>query len=369
MLRLLFRFVPASFSLLGIANAQQAPASGAIPTFFAPALVEAHHPYHLTLSSNRPDVTRWQIDWGDGAQRTEAASSTGSDHLYDKPGRYLVKVQAALADGTQLPALRDVGRLLQEDKPAATSDSPPAGTAPSPQTQDFLSALTAHAATAHEPAKLERFSISPSTNSPSSSGCAPNDLSARQELLAATGGKGTTLELYLEKNALHLALPGGDSFIQPLSAIQPGTWHHVAVTYDRAPTFPYSNVARFYLDGVLAGEYHLDRYDTGAVELPAASIGSAADGSLALNGSIAELARLQSLDQPDAPHGPRPPSHRAGYAGARRRAEERGDLHRGRAAHLHHRRRCAEPRPHDRQRSRCCAPPSTQRSRARGCAW
>jgi hypothetical protein len=262
-----------------------------VSTFFGADLVEMNQSYHLLLSANRPDLATWQIDWGDGTRSTAPAAQTAADHVYANPGRYAVVVGAQLADGTLLPVSRDPSRLVQEDKPVALSD-PPGDNGASPETPRFLTALTNRAATEnHQPAALDKIFDRPVDQFSVEFWLRPNDLVAGQELVDAKDAAGTPARVYLENNALCLSLSGGDTFSQPLGKnLVTGTWHHIALTYDRAPTFPYSNVARFYLDGVLAGEYHLDKYDTGAVSLPAASIGSAADGTRALNGSIAEVA-------------------------------------------------------------------------------
>ena len=76
--------------------------------------------------------------------------------------------------------------------------------------------------------------------------------------------------------------------------------------------FPYSNVARFYSDGLLAGQYHLDRYDTGPVTLETGSIGRGTPNGDELKGSMAAVAvydrwlnparirdRVRIVSQPD----------------------------------------------------------------------
>ena len=298
------------FALLSVAHGQTStdgkpvpappPAPTTISTFFGLDLVEVNQGYHLALSPNRPDLATWQIDWGDGTQSAAPGAGTAADHLYTKPGRYAVKLQAQLTDGSVIPVSRDCSRLVQEDRPAAMSDPPPENNGASAETPRFLTALANKAATENRPGTMDKIFDQPVDQFSVEFWLRPNDLAAGQELLDAKGAAGTPTRIYIEDNALCLSLPGGDTFSQPLGKNLPvGTWHHVALTYDRAPTFPYSNVARFYFDGVLAGEYHLDKYDTGAVALPAASLGCAPDGTRALNGSLAEVAIYNKWINPE----------------------------------------------------------------------
>jgi len=262
-----------------------------MPTFYGSPLGDVTAPYHLTLSANRSDVVGWQIDWGDGTRETKAAPTAGASHLFQEAGRYPLQIKAKLADGTALTASRDYGRVLQEDRPVAATDVPSGETASSPETLNFLAEVASNQPAANHPAALEKILTEPVDRFSIEFWLRPNDLTARQELLDAAGVTKSPTRLYLQNGALHLSLGGGYTFDQPVGThFQAGTWHHVALTYDRDPTFPFSNVARFYIDGALIGNQHLDVYDTGPVEMPAASVGAAPDGSDPINGSIAELA-------------------------------------------------------------------------------
>lgn len=261
------------------------------PTFSASPLGEVNVPYHLTLNADRSDVMGWQIEWGDRTQESGATPNPRPSHLYQKPGRYVIHLQAKLADGTAVAASRDYGRLLWQDRPIAATDVPSSETAASSATLDFLAAIGSNRPAVNHPEAMEKLFAEPVDRFSVEFWLQANDLTARQELLVAKGVTGTPAQLYLQNGALHLLLRRGLAFDQPLGAhFRPGTWHHVALTYDRAQTFPFSNIARFYLDGAFIGEHHLDIYDTGPVDMPAASVGAAPDGSDPINGAIAEMA-------------------------------------------------------------------------------
>jgi hypothetical protein len=294
-MRLISRLIFTLFvALAGVGNSAAAPASRIsqpAPTFYGSSLGEVGVAYHLTLEPNRPDVTGWQIDWGDGSQESATSANASLDHPYRKPGRYVIHVQAKSADGMSLAAQRDYGRVVLNDRPAAATDLPSDDSAASPATLSFLAAIASNLPAANPPAALHKIFSGPVDRFSVECWLRLNDLTAQQELLDASGVTGHPMRLYLQNDALHLLLAGGCAFDQPLGAhLQSGTWHHVALTYDRDQTFPFSNVARFYVDGTLIGEHHLDIYDTGPVTMPAASVGAAADGTNPINGSIAELA-------------------------------------------------------------------------------
>ena len=292
----LFSFV--TFVLLISLAHGQLPAAAAAsaslqqtPTFFGPSLGDVTKPYKLTLEPNRPDVIGWQIDWGDGNQQTDATADSGPSHLYEKPGRYVIHIKAKLPDGTAVTPTRDYGRLLQQSYPVAATDVPSGESAASQETLNFLTAIASNHPVVIPPIALDKVFAKPVDRFSVEFWLRVNDLTARQEVLDARGVSGKPTRLYLQNGALHLLLGGGYAFDQPLGPrLQAGTWHHVALTYDRDQTFPFSNAARFYLDGVLIGEHHLDIYDTGPVAMPSASIGAAADATDPINGSVAELA-------------------------------------------------------------------------------
>jgi hypothetical protein len=272
-----------------LAHGQPQETQCEIPTFSGPSLVEANQSYQLTLSAHRPDLINWRIDWGDGATSTEPALTKTCDHLYGKPGRYQVKVQAEITEGKLVEVARDYGALLQEDHPVVAesvngqADSH-AGTAA------FLAALISNTPLRNPTPALGKIFETLVDQFTVEFWLRPDDLSSTQDLIDGAHEEGKPTRIYLENKALCLALPGGDTYIHPLGNLATGTWHHVAVTYDRAPTFPYNNVARFSIDGILAGEYHLDRYDTGTAGFSTASIGRALDGMHPLHGSIAGVA-------------------------------------------------------------------------------
>jgi hypothetical protein len=265
---------------------QSEPASTKLsPTFFGSPLVEAAQSYSLQMSANGAGVKQWLVNWGDGEKSAADSSKTALKHTYAKCGSYSIQATAKLADGTDVPVLRDYAKTVAIDNPFAT------GFAANGNASQMMAALLSNASTKSE------STVSPKNIHRSLDQVTlelwlrPADLTAEQELVDAKGDNNEKFRFYLQRGMLHLALSGGGVFDQALSpALALNTWHHVAVTYDRAPTFPYGNLARFYMDGILIGERHLDQYDTGAVSLSSISIGRAFDDANALNGSIAGVA-------------------------------------------------------------------------------
>jgi Concanavalin A-like lectin/glucanases superfamily len=285
------RFIPGLFLAASGLAVADAP-----PTFYAPGLVNTGQPLELSVSANQADVKSWAIQWGDGPETTFDAASVPLTHTYAKPGPYAVSVAALLADGTRVPAALDYSQLIAEDEPTAlfrfsgatekngllTDDSlknPPALLA---DRMPWGDSAVNFKTTTQLPAlpTTDRFSAE--------FWWKPIDLQKHQEIFASRNSSGA--ELYLDHGHLCFQPAKGALFTQALpDKLSTDAWHHVVVTYDRAPLFPYSNTARFYLDGVLFGDQHLDVYDTGAVNCSNASLGSS-HGSSRLRGDLADLA-------------------------------------------------------------------------------
>ena len=298
------------FSIL-IAGAHAAD-SATVATFTAPRLVEAGTPFDLTVHAPG-EAKNWMVRWGDGTNSTENAALTALHHTYAKPGFYNLDVAALAADGTSTPALVDYTQLILEDRPAAYyrfgATLAAHGTDPLPASDDSLDAppkATASGLPWGAPAATFGDAVthlSPALATPSDRfavefWCKAQDVSARQDILSSAQEPGT--QVYFADGSLHLELPKGAIFSQPLGdKLKDGAWHHLAISYDRAPLFPFSNAARFYIDGVLAGDVHLDLYDTGAAAFPEGVLGNSADGTHRFQGSLAELAIYA---HPLAPH-------------------------------------------------------------------
>ena len=276
------------------------------PAFYGPALSEVAQTYTLTMSANGASVKQWQVKWGDGTQDVADASHTSVEHAYSKCGSFSIHMSAELADTTQVPVVRDYWKTVADDNPVATG-LPTNGDARENGSQ-LVTALASNAPVPSESVVSPTGVHGPYDQVTLECWLRPADLTAEQELIDSKDNHTGALRFYLQGGALHLALPGGGVFDQ---ALPPGLalnkWHHVAVTYDRAPTFPFSNLARFYIDGVLAGECHLDKYDTGVVNLTSISVGSALNGSIAgvalydhwLN-PVRILERARLVSAPDA---------------------------------------------------------------------
>ena len=297
------RLIPSLFlaaSTLAVADATS-PAKP-VPVFYAPGLVDAGKPFDLSVTANQPGVKSWAVQWGDGAEATFDAGSPTLTHTYARPGPYAVTVAAELADGSRAPAALDYSRLILDEKPVAffqfANTTPPSAHG-SPLLDDSLknppasaasnlpwgdNAATFGTAVTQLPSTLpasDRFSVE--------FWWQPTGLQARQEIFASNTPGGS--ELYVEQSKLCFQPAQGALFSQPLpDQVVIGAWHHVAVSYDRDRIFPYQNTARFYLDGVVFGEQHLDVYDSGAVNCAGAALGSSPDGTNRLQGSLADVA-------------------------------------------------------------------------------
>lgn len=282
------------------------------PLFSAPGLVDVGGSFPLPVNARGLAVQGWRVQWGDGAETTSPAAGPLT-HVYRAAGLYEVSVAATLADGKAVPAARDETALVLDDHPLAcfTFGPRPAGAPSSPETlgdesldprpDTAPSGLPWGAAAAsfghgvvHLPsalaANLDSFSVDFWLRTA--------DIQTPQDILASGTPAGSRLTI--AGGNLVLELPKGAVFSLPLPpGVRDGQWHHIAVSYDRAPLFPYSNIARFSVDGILAGRQHLDLYDTGPVSLSDGTLGSDAMGGRRLLGALAGLA---IYDHVLAPH-------------------------------------------------------------------
>ena len=83
--------------------AAQAPAAVTpLRLVCAPTYAGAGSLFHaaFTVSGGATNITRWQIDYGDGTTATAATLDGVRGHAYTSPGVYLAQVTATAADGT-----------------------------------------------------------------------------------------------------------------------------------------------------------------------------------------------------------------------------------------------------------------------------
>lgn len=244
---LLLAFLATSASAASVMTA--APAG---PKFYAPGLVTAGKTWELPLTPNQPEVKNWRIHWGDDSSDSIAAADIGSlTHQYNAPGAYTLSVSAIAEDGTITPATLDYGRMIEDNHPLSYFPLDGLQTLPTPDLARPVDQFGAE------------FWIQ------------PDNIYARQDIITSSAANGS--QLYIANGNLNLELPTAAIFSQALpNSVLDGAAHHISVTYDRVPLYPYQNVARFYLDGVLLGQLHLDRYDTGPIAFPDYVIGNAA---------------------------------------------------------------------------------------------
>jgi len=266
-----------------------------VPTFYTPGLVDAGKPFELILANHGADVKSWAVQWGDGPEQMVDATPAVLSHIYAKPGSYTISAKATISGVGAQPTSLDYTRLILEDHPTAffrfTALEPGEPSAPMsdinlknpPGSVDAIGLPWKDRAALFEnnltrlPAMLtasDRFTIE--------FWWQPKSLESRQYFFGAENSDGA--QLYFEEGKLNFRLSKNVLFSRRLlKKIKLAAWHHIAVTYERVPLFPYQNRTRFYLDGLLIGDKHLDLYDTGAVNCAKAVFGG-------LSGELADVA-------------------------------------------------------------------------------
>lgn len=261
------------------------------PAFSSPEIVNVSEPFTLRLISNGAAIKTWLVQWGDGSQSRQNqgdAADIALSHTYGAAGAYRISVSVLHPDGTQESAARDYPLAIMADKPVDYVRYWGKGPSAQAPALPWSGASAGPAPVVTKPA--DRFSAE--------FWLCPADFDGRQDILSSRTAQG--VRIYLEGRSLCVQLPKGDIFTQPLPlGLSAGAWHHIAVCYDRAALFPYENTMRFYVDGILAGEQHLDVYDTGSVTLPDAILGTGSNGLPSLKGAISDLALYDVALPPD----------------------------------------------------------------------
>jgi len=274
--------------------------------FYCDDMAWTGKPFALSLPGAQSGVKSWKISLDD-----ESVPAKGDDTSVSltcpKSGLYHLSVTAELESGKVEPVPVDYARLVLENHPESYfrfGDSPAIQDStmdPSPALDPVVLPWGGHAArfdNQNSAISLSHVLPEPTDQFSVEFWLQPKDLKTRQEILSPASLNGR--DIFIANGSLHFQVYGGHEYSAPFPAtLQTGAWHHFALTYDRCQLFPYQNTARFYMDGILAGEYRLDVRDTGPVILPSAYVGSTWQGQNRLQGAIAELAVYDRLIRPD----------------------------------------------------------------------
>jgi len=239
---------------LGACLALLAPARAAGPVagFCAADLAIVNEPYALQLPATGADH---EVTWGDGAVERVAAARAAAGpvtHVYATVGVAFVTVKARRGDGPWVPVGVDVAATVNASRPVFfVGGAVAAGAA-------FPAVLAGPA---------DSFSVECRVRL--------DDPAADQVIFASAQAGPGACQFRIRDRSLSFELAGAGAFAVPLeNLLALGTWHHLAVTYDRAPLFPRSNQVRFFIDGRPAGAGTIPADDAGAVACAAAVAGA-----------------------------------------------------------------------------------------------
>lgn len=235
---------------------------GAATTFHGDDLVVVGQPYSLTL----PAGSACEVTWGDGA--VETVTGPTASHVFATADVVTVSVRVRQPDGTWAPGRVDPVARIAADRPVFFAPG----------------ALKAGSALAKVlPAPADSFSVACRVKLHAGESDVPFFTSASPSRGACRFG--------VRAGALFFEVDGGGSCGVPIADRLSGeAWHHVAVTYDRAPLFPRSNRVRFFVDGEAVGDGVLPVDDAGPVVC-----GAAVAGPPPFRGEIEALAVFDRL--------------------------------------------------------------------------
>jgi hypothetical protein len=228
-------------------------------------LVGTNATYTLLLRTTQPTSKPWTIHWGDGSSSAVAGSATSVTHAYANTGNYAITGQVRDASGTLQNAFLDYQSAVLDDAPAAyfrldetsgTTATDQVAGAPNGVLVGTTSLGNA-AASANLGSALKLggggyLSVPASfgqTGDAFSLECwlRPNDLTSTQTLYAGTGTAAGNVHVYTSGTTLDFQLVGTGTLSYNFGTlITTGTWHQVAVSYDRL-----AKEVRFYVDGLV----------------------------------------------------------------------------------------------------------------------
>ena len=212
--------------------------------FFGDDLATVGEPYTLRL----PPDAECEVAWGDGAVEAVAAGRPAR-HTFAKPGVAAVSVKWRQGGAwAALPV--DAAAHVRAARPAlfVHGEVTPATVFPK-----VLAGPT------------DSFAVECRVKF--------DDPAADQVILVAGPGAGAC-RFGLTGGSLYFELAGAGTCAVPCGGrVTAGAWHHLAVTYDRAPLFRRSSQVRFFLDGRPIGVGAIPADDAGAVRCPTAEAG------------------------------------------------------------------------------------------------
>jgi hypothetical protein len=233
--------------------------AGQAPGFFGGDLAIVGQPYALDL----PSGAECEVAWGDGAVETIPAAATAGrrvSHAYANAGVADVSARVRSGPGAKWrPLPLDAAAIVRAARPAFELADP--GAAP----VTLARVLAA-------PADLFSFECRVRLDAPA--GAVGAAAAADQVLLASAEEGPGACRFGLRGQTLYFELAGaGGCSSAVANPLEPGRWHHLAVTYDRARLFPRAGRVRFFVDGAPVGERTIDAVDAGSARCGRATLG------------------------------------------------------------------------------------------------